>query len=383
VFILDPSSGNTIWNITVQSVSNSPCVFASDDTMASIACMHEWDSDGKPNKEVKAYNMSNGALQWNVPVPESCSYGFLAGLEAEKAFYLLCSNSSESMTLSQLLKVGVTDGHVQWVFKQSTQELGSVFEFGAMLYVTADTGNFDPPSALGGFLHAVRPQDGKLSWTYEAGAPVAGLIEAGNGSTLIATADDGRLHAVGTSDGKQLWRIQASVPKDPQKFFPHSIFPSVSSPVLSSDSESIYLFGSDGLHAFSSTTGQKKWSDAEAWGAGNGCPINRPLLGSRAGNRDVIYSLSNDSQAHRPYPAGPDPDVLATVASSTDAERLWRSHPGFEGPCPSMWYVSNDGKSLFITAELGNFFLHALNTSNGANKWQFNCPALKESVMLV
>ena len=34
-------------------------------------------------------------------------------------------------------------------------------------------------------------------------------------------------------------------------------------PVLSMDADSVYLFGTDGLHAFSKSSGQQKWADKE------------------------------------------------------------------------------------------------------------------------
>lgn len=256
-----------------------------------------------------------------------------------------------------------------------------MYQVGNTLYVGADTGNFTPVTALGGFLHAVKPEDGKATWTYDSTAPVVGVVSANNGSRIIVTSTDGYLHAIRSSDGKQLWRVKASEPANPQQFFPHTLFTSVGPPVLSSDGKSVLLLGADGLHAFSTVTGKTQWIEKAAVAGGNLCPIsNRPLLG-KSGDVELIYSLANDSHKPRPYPAGSDPDMLAIHANGAGAS--WRSHPGFEGPCPSMWQVSDDGASMFATVELGNFYLHALHTSNGENKWEFQCPQLEPFVTIV
>jgi outer membrane protein assembly factor BamB len=280
------------------------------------------------------------------------------------------------------LKIGNKDGAVQWEFNTTvSHELGPVYKLGDALYVGGDTGNFTPVTALGGYLHSVQPSDGKHLWTYNAEAPLSGLEATRDSSAFIATTFDGNLHSFRSSDGKQLWKVKASFPQQPGRFFPTSMFSSIGPPVLSTDNESVYLYGATNLHAFDIKTGHQKWNVKEAIGGGDGCPINRPLLAKASNGDELIYGFANDTQKPRPYPAGADPDVLVT--RTKDLQHDWRSHPGFEGPCPWMWSVSNDGRSLFTMVELGNFYLHALHTSNGTRKWEFQCPEMHASTMIV
>merc|ERR1719456_234168 len=134
---------------------------------------------------------------------------------------------------------------------------------GNRIYVGADTGNFTPVTALGGFLHAVQPEDGKRAWTYDATAPIVGVASADNGSSLIVTTMDGYLHAVRSSDGKQMWRVQGSHPSNPQRWFPHTLFGPVGAPVMSRDGKSVYFFASNGLAAFNASSGEQMWFDKE------------------------------------------------------------------------------------------------------------------------
>ncbi len=106
-----------------------------------------------------------------------------------------------------------------------------------------------PPLLLapsqGGTLYGLNPSDGRVLWSYPAGAPLVSAA-ATDGSAVFVADRDGVLHAVRLSDGTPLWRARLAGP-------------AWYSPSTFSDGR-IYQGDDAGLvSAFAATTGQVLW----------------------------------------------------------------------------------------------------------------------------
>lgn len=370
VHALDPESGTERWSADVRSNLEQPYTIAA----GSFLTMSSWDEDMQPNKSVTARSMEDGSVLWTHPVAPSCGNGFLMGATMD-VYYLLCNEDPANFTLDTILAHSIEDGSLKRTFTFPGEQIRTFWALMDYVYVLADScGEFPPRSddpQTCGHIYAITPDADSfyVSWTYSTGAP--GWNLAGTWDLLIVTSRDGRVHAINTSDGTAKWVSQSTTPDEPEQWYPWTPYTLIGAPAVSKDGTSVYVFDTKGALSLDVVDGKQRFHSK--WAHGNPSrqcsSMDRPLQ-DRTGEH--IFGF-NGITAGDDFGHGVVTSILTVDGNFTNRVTA-TSADEFEGPCPQVNEISEDGSLIFVTVQKGTFNLHALDSATLAKSWEFKCP---------
>ncbi|HJT99429.1 MAG TPA: PQQ-binding-like beta-propeller repeat protein [Rhodanobacteraceae bacterium] len=235
----------------------------------------------------------------------------------------------------------------------------------------------------GGVFNAVDASDGKIRWTFGAGAPIFGAAAVA-GDAVYFGCDNGLLYKLDRTSGKELWRYDlgdAAVPR----ILPH---PAVfswdwqgASPLVADGV--VYIGAGDGgFHAVDAASGTRLWRFAARDRIRNGAAIDRERVVFGSADH-FVHALDRASGAERwRYDTKADVDAtpvvdgnrilvgnrgygLVALAADTGAE-LWKTF--FWGSWVESTPVVRDGVIYIGASDLRR--VSAIDPADGRVIWR-------------